>query len=233
MSQAVSNKFRSILLLAFLSCTAAVFGFSLVEKQQDPAPEPTEVVKEEVSKPEKKKELCGCTRHHIKFKRDHYDRHRAQAKKLNGSLVTEDNLTTSKNLVKVKDGEGYVIDRYKLTHSKQYLNTRAYAVLQEMGRTYSEKVKGTQAEGSAFHISSLTRTKEQQRKLLKSSAGRNATKKESAHSYGASFDIYKLDNTNSCNVARKAFEEVLKQFQKDGKILLCPEGNCIHVTVKK
>jgi hypothetical protein len=52
-------------------------------------------------------------------------------------------------------------------------------------------------------------------------AGRNASPNISAHSYGASFDIYKLDNTDSCSETRKAFEAVPKEFQKNGSILLC------------
>lgn len=184
--------------------------------------------------PSKPKEVCSCTNHSVKFKRDHYDHHREHARRLNNyKLLTEERIHSTKGIVKVEDGKGYVIDGHKLTHSYPYLNQRAYSVLLEMGNAYAETVKGTKAEGSVFHISSLSRTKEQQKKLLRSSHGRNATHKESAHSFGASFDIWKLESAQNCHVARKAFESVLKDFQKRGKILLCPEGNCIHVTVKR
>lgn len=182
----------------------------------------------------KRKEVCSCTNHSVKFKRDHYDQHREQARRLNNNrILTEERIHNTEGIVKVEDGKGYVIDTHKLTHSYAYLNRRAYLVLLEMGNAYAEKVKGTKAEGSVFHISSLSRTTEQQKKLLRSANGRNATRKESAHSFGASFDIWKLENAQNCHVARKAFETVLKDFQKSGKILLCPEGNCIHVTVKR
>ncbi len=184
--------------------------------------------------PEKKKEVCGCTKHSIRFKRDHYEKHRHHAEQLNNrKILTDKAIHNSSALAHVNDGKGYRIDHHKLTHSQPYLNHYAYKVLQDMGKAYSDKVKDTKAEGSTFHISSLTRTKEQQEKLRRTPSGRNATPNVSTHSYGASFDIYKFDNTNSCEVARKAFEAVIKEFQKSGRILLCPEGNCIHVTVKR
>lgn len=183
--------------------------------------------------PTKPKEMCGCTKHHVRFKRDNYEDHRHHAAELNKRvIVTEQVIKESSLLTKVRDGKGFRIDHHQLTHSEPYLNRQAFKVLREMGEAFSSKVKNTEAEGSTFHISSLTRTIEQQEKLRKSPAGRNASPNVSAHSYGASFDIYKLDNTNSCTQARKAFEEMLVEFQKAGRILLCPEGNCIHVTVK-
>lgn len=263
MSEHVSHRTRVLLFLALVMCTVATFGYGLYKRENisDGSNDlmlrvrsagtafvsSVEHQAESVipSKPKstsantnkaatKKKEVCGCTKHQVRFKRDHYDHHRLHAQKLNNSTILTDKMIHSSNsLVKVNDGAGYRIDRYKLTHSHAYLNRYAYNVLQEMGNAYAQKVKGTKAEGSAFHISSLSRTKEQQKKLSRSAIGRNATLKESAHSYGASFDIYKLDNTNSCTESRKAFEEVLKDFQKRKKILLCPEGNCIHVTVRK
>ncbi|MCF8463600.1 MAG: DUF5715 family protein [Flavobacteriales bacterium] len=195
------------------------------------------VEKEETTEnptPTKSKEVCSCTNHSIKFKRNHYDIHREQARRLNnGVLLTDEKIKNLSTMVQVENEEGFVIDRHKLTHSHAYLNREAYKVLIAMGNAYSEKVEGTKAEGSVFHISSLSRSLEQQKKLLNSAHGRNATRKVSAHSYGASFDIWKIEGAENCHAARKAFETVLKDFQKQGKILLCPEGNCIHVTVKK
>lgn len=179
------------------------------------------------------KEVCGCTKHHIRFRRDKYERHREHAQRLNNHKLLTDNLVhSSRSIVQVKDGVGYRVDRHKLTHSEPYLHKDAYRVLQDMGHSFADRVKGTRAEGSTFHISSLTRTVEQQEKLRRSPSGRNASPNVSAHSYGASFDIYRLGNTDSCEEARMAFEAVLKEFQKKGSILLCPEGNCIHVTVR-
>lgn len=231
-----------LVLLAGFTLIVSGIGFagyqigSLVYDWVMPQEEITEAPAEEVAlkKLEAKKEVCGCTKHSIRFKRDRYEKHRHHAEQLNNRKILTDNVIhTSPLLAEVADGKGYRIDRHKLTHSQPYLHKYAYTVLQDMGRAYAEKVKDTKAEGSTFHISSLTRTKEQQEKLRKTPSGRNATPNVSAHSYGASFDIYKFDNTDNCNAARKAFEAVLKEFQKNGRILLCPEGNCIHVTVRK
>lgn len=179
------------------------------------------------------KEMCGCTKHQVRFKRDGYEKHRHHAEQLNARVIVTDKvIKDSPLLTKVKDGPGFRIDSHKLTHSEPYLNRQAYKVLKDMGKAFARKVEDTAAEGSTFHISSLTRTTEQQEKLRRSPVGRNATPNVSTHCYGASFDIYKLDNTDNCTHARKAFEEVLKEFQKAGRILLCPEGNCIHVTVR-
>ncbi len=221
-------------LFAIYKAGSYVYMFLTYDEVQEGAlvNQPIETIEVE-AKPTKPKELCSCTNHSIKFKRNHYDRHREQAKKLNnGILLTDDKIKSLSTMVEVEDEEGFVIDKHKLTHSHAYLNREAYKVLIAMGNAYSEKVEGTTAEGSVFHISSLSRTLEQQKKLLKSAHGRNATKKVSAHCYGASFDIWKIDGAENCHTARKAFETVLKDFQKEGKILLCPEGNCIHVTVK-
>ncbi len=239
-----TRAFRKALVLTvlFSFVSISIFGFYKAGsyivsnfKTSEEVPQETEQLAEVAAPvPSKPKEVCSCTNHSIKFKRDHYDHHREHAKRLNRNrILTEDRIHSTDGIVKVKNGKGYVIDTHKLTHSYPYLNKKAYSVLLEMGDAYADEVKGTDAEGSVFHISSLARTKEQQKKLLSSSIGRNATRKESAHSFGASFDIWKLESAQNCHVARKAFETVLKEFQKSGKILLCPEGNCIHVTVKK
>jgi len=231
-----------LVLLAGFTLIVSSIGFAgyqawmLVYEWVNPDEDISEVIEPQMvsEKSATKKEVCGCTKHSIRFKRDRYEKHRHHAEQLsNKKILTDNAIHTSPLLTEVADGMGYRIDRHKLTHSQPYLNKYAYQVLQDMGRAYSAKVKDTKAEGSTFHISSLTRTKEQQEKLRKTPSGRNATPNVSAHSYGASFDIYKFDNTNSCDVARKAFEVVIKEFQKSGRILLCPEGNCIHVTVKR
>jgi hypothetical protein len=46
------------------------------------------------------------------------------------------------------------------------------------------------------------------------------------------FDIYKLTSSDkNCIIGMNALQEVLTQMQGEGKILLCPESKCIHVTV--
>ena len=175
---------------------------------------------------------CGCTKHHLNFKKDSYGKHRAAAKKMSGGdiIASHNELTSSGSLVEVYDGIGYSVATAKLTHSEPYLHKKAYSVLKEIGAEFDKKLKGTKAEGSKFKISSLTRTTKQQKEL--SRRNRNATKGTSAHSYGAAFDIYSIAGHSGCSIARKELNEILVKYQKKGKLLLCPEGGCIHVTIK-
>ena len=175
---------------------------------------------------------CGCTKHHLNFKKDKYDLHRSAAKTLaSGDIISSHNeLKNSSNMVKVTNGIGYAVATAKLTHSEPYLHKKAYSVLKEIGAEFDKKLKGTKAEGSKFKISSLTRTTKQQKEL--SRRNRNATKGTSAHSYGAAFDIYSIEGASGCSIARKELNEILVNYQKEGKLLLCPEGGCIHITVQ-
>lgn len=175
---------------------------------------------------------CGCTKNNLKFNKDPYRFHRKSASKLAGRRLirTNTDLTENESLVKVNNGPGYQIASHKLKYSSPYLHEDAHTILQAIGLAYAKKLNGTSAEGSSFKISSVTRTHEQQKALRKKN--KNATRGISAHSYGAAFDLYAIETKSGCSVARKALESVLIDFQSSGKILLCPEGGCIHVTVK-
>ncbi len=175
---------------------------------------------------------CGCTKHHLKFNKDAYKLHRKSAEKLAGGKLIQgdEDLYNDESLVQIQNGPGYQIDQHKLKFSSPYLQKEAYSVLKAIGLAYSQKVDGTSAEGSSFKISSVTRTHEQQKELRKQN--KNATRGISAHSYGAAFDLYTIETKLGCSVAQKALESILIDFQRSGKVLLCPEGGCIHVTVK-
>ena len=57
----------------------------------------------------------------------------------------------------------------------------------------------------------------------------------STHSYGASFDIAYTDRPNNdadCSAPTLAIQHVLKTFQKSGRILVIPEKNCMHITLR-
>ena len=59
-----------------------------------------------------------------------------------------------------------------------------------------------------------------------------ATKGTSTHSYGVSFDINTVVGDNGyCERRTQVLKKILTEMQKEGKILLCPESKCIHVTV--
>jgi hypothetical protein len=79
----------------------------------------------------------------------------------------------------------------------------------------------------------MTRTDVQQQRL--SRRNYNAID-QSTHSYGASFDVAFMDrpdNKSNCSLPTRAAQEVLKAFQDDGRILVIPEGNCLHITLRQ
>ena len=84
------------------------------------------------------------------------------------------------------------------------------------------KIKGLPK--ASFVISSALRTEEQQAQLR--------SVKHSAHSYGASFDIFKIQSVGSCEQARSVFQAVLQRMRKNQKLYLCPESDHLHLTVR-
>ena len=63
---------------------------------------------------------------------------------------------------------------------------------------------------------------------------RNATRGESTHSYGASFDIAFMDRPNekaNCSRPTREIQKLLVKYQKAGRILIIPEGGCMHITL--
>ena len=98
-------------------------------------------------------------------------------------------------------------------------------------RVFKKRLSATAEEESVFVLSSLTRTGKQQAALRRDN--KNATKRSSAHNYGAAFDIYNVKTIGgSCDKAREVLGEVLSDFRKRGWVLLLPESGCIHVTVR-
>lgn len=180
------------------------------------------------------KNICSCTWNSFKLKRDNYKtEHLPNAKKLTNNLFIDDKRDLNRQvgrgkLLKIENNAGYKI-RY-LNNSSKHLTPYAYKILKEMGRRYQDKVKNTELKDSYFELSSVLRTEVQQktiRKLYPSAATFN----NSTHSYGVSFDIAYL-KSKDCSVSNRALNEVLNEMQAEDKILICPEKNCLHITVK-
>ena len=178
---------------------------------------------------------CSCCKKTIRVPRNPYTRHQQAARNLPNSFFVKNDsdirygLSVDK-LVEVKDGRGYRIDR--LRHSKAMLLPEVKKLLEEMGNAYADALEGTDSEGTVFRVTSLTRTDEQQRKLAR--RNRNATKGASTHSYGASFDIAFMDRPNekaNCNPSTREIQKLLVKYQKEGRILIIPEGGCMHITL--
>ena len=178
---------------------------------------------------------CSCCKKTIRVPRNPYTRHQTAARSLPNSFFIKNDsdirygLGVNK-LVEVTNGRGFRIDR--LRHSKAMLLPEVRDLLIEMGNAYADALEGTDSEGTVFRVTSLTRTDEQQRKLAR--RNRNATRGESTHSYGASFDIAFMDRPNekaNCSRPTREIQKLLVKYQKAGRILIIPEGGCMHITL--
>ena len=111
-----------------------------------------------------------------------------------------------------------------------HLTPLALKRLNELGELFRENLKGTKDANSYFVISSVTRTEKQQNEIKKAYPNA-ATKGKSTHSYGVSFDISKMMYKSSCKNSLQALEQALTEMQSQGKLLICPEKGCIHITI--
>ena len=132
-------------------------------------------------------------------------------------------------LVPVEEMEGFGIS--DLDYSTAHLTPLGKKRLYELGKRFRAGIQNPDEKMSYFMVSSITRSQQQQTQICERYPNA-CTKDHSPHSYGVAFDIYRLHSRNkNCNVGMKALEKVLQEMQKEGKILLCAESKCIHVTV--
>ena len=178
---------------------------------------------------------CSCCKKTIRVPRNPYTRHVKAARSLPNSFFVKTNsdvtwgVKTNK-LVPVEEGRGYRLD--KLKHSKPFLLPEVKALLEDMGNDYADALEGTDSEGTKFRVTSLTRTDAQQRTLAR--RNNNATRGASTHSYGASFDIAFMDRPNekaNCSRPTREIQKLLVRYQDEGRILVVPEGGCMHITL--
>ena len=175
---------------------------------------------------------CSCTSKSLHFQRDSYSgKHRPMAKKVTGDSFIEDKKTLNQllkedYLTKISDSDGYHIQG--LTNSSKHLTPLAKQRLIELGTLFRENLKDTPDAKSYFIVSSGTRTEVQQQELRK--INDNTTKGKSTHSYGVSVDISRVVYKRSCKSSLKALEKAIDQMQGEGKLLICPEKGCIHLT---
>jgi len=115
-----------------------------------------------------------------------------------------------------------------LQHSQPLLLPNAVSFLDELSRLYDKKCKEEAIEYIPFTISSLTRSTESVRRLMKSNANGISN---SAHLKGKTFDIsYRAFNNNTKQNA--AFIHTLNTLRIQGKCYVKFERNgCLHITV--
>ncbi|TXH55744.1 MAG: hypothetical protein E6Q89_06380 [Bacteroidia bacterium] len=126
-------------------------------------------------------------------------------------------------------GTGYRVA--KLTHSSAFLVPKGNIILQKIAKDFYKK------SGKGFFVvTSLTRTMSDQQRLR--TVNVNASPNESAHNFGAAFDIsyVRFNNKKKWNSKLDAvLESILKKYQKSGDIYYIKEKleSCYHITVRK
>ena len=146
----------------------------------------------------------------------------------------EKDILLSSNLKKVTATNSFKIDN--LTHSYPYLTEKGILLLNEIGDSFTEKLKDTELKGTKFIVTSLTRTEESVKRLARVNG--NAVK-NSAHSYGECFDITYSRFSNSymnlkpCHIdyLKEILAEVIYEKKKENKCWALTEilQPCFHV----
>jgi len=178
-----------------------------------------------------RRDACSCTNKTLNLNSfDYRTVHIPKLKNNKDLTFIKDNKTKGRLIQKGKlipiDSKNFKIS--KLTHSSRHLTPKANIILEELAFRYEQYFTHKGKEKSSIRISSMTRTHEQQKSL--SNISKAATKNISAHSFGQAFDI-DFVISKDCSFATKTLEMLLNEMQKEGKLLLCPESGCIHVTV--
>lgn len=179
-------------------------------------------------------EHCSCS--HMNIPRDGYaSKHRVGAIRVtkNGFILNDKVLQhkiKSGKLIPAQEADGYWLQN--APNSSKYLTPLTYKRLRELGQRFRSKLAHTANSCDYFVISSITRTEDQQ-EVIRKKYPNQATMGTSTHSYGVSFDIAELITKADCKVGTEALTAVLGEMQNEGKILLCPESTCMHVTVIK
>lgn len=127
-----------------------------------------------------------------------------------------------------KSGKGYRVQ--KLDYSRAWMLSKGKIMLEKIGARFNKETKG-----SAFTVSSITRTLEDQCRLRKINT--NASLGISAHNYGNSFDISYVRFNGVLRYNSKleiALERVLKYYYDAGRIYYIKERqqSCFHITVR-
>jgi hypothetical protein len=176
---------------------------------------------------------CNCNG--LQIEKDAYSKHRQLAISVSDNRFLKNNdarinFIKSKHLVDVENNKGYTVA--PLEHSSRHLTQLSYDRLIELGKRFNDEMELHTSSNAKFVVSSLSRTEDNEQNDLRKFE-KNATIGKSSHSYGVSFDISDIITSGNCSDARKILEQILTTMQEENKILICPESNCVHVTVIK
>ncbi|MFB6340608.1 DUF5715 family protein [Saccharicrinis sp. FJH62] len=148
----------------------------------------------------------------------------------------KDEICDQNDLQEVTDNDFYIVS--VLTHSLPYLTEHTVDFLNTLGERMEASFEENGIIPYRFVLTSVLRTAEDQKKLR--SFNYNATKNESAHFYGITFDISQTrfalwDSRESVYTyrLRNLLARELIRLQEEGKcyVLLENREKCFHVTV--
>jgi hypothetical protein len=168
------------------------------------------------------------------LEKEDYTAHKNSAKRITNGMYIKNETSRMKwirrrKLVPVDEADGFGISN--LDYSSAHLTPLAKKRLYELGQRFRASIQNPDEKKSYFMVSSITRSQVQQTQICERYPNA-CTRDHSPHSYGVAFDIYKVTSSGrNCAIGMSALQEVLTQMQREGKILLCPESKCIHVTV--
>lgn len=147
-------------------------------------------------------------------------------------------LVKNDELIEITDSKYYRV--CSLTHSHPYLTPKAAVFLNDLGKLFRKKLDEKKLPHYYFQISSLLRTKENQKKLSRTNGNASSN---SSHLYGTTFDIpyftvvkrtmFWKEAEVTDGRASKLLSESIGELRKEGRCVAVTERNeaCIHITV--
>lgn len=149
----------------------------------------------------------------------------------------EEDINSRRNLYKIESGTYYSIDHLDYSHA--YLSKKGKALLKAIETDFGEKLSTTDLHDSRFIVTSLTRTKENVRRLRRTNG--NASDK-SAHMYGGCFDITyarfendnKRLNANDVYRLKETLAQVIFELKENKRCWAITEKRqpCFHVVAR-
>jgi hypothetical protein len=149
----------------------------------------------------------------------------------------EEDIKSRRNLYKLESGSYYSIDRLDYSHA--YLSKKGKALLERIEANFAEQIYTTDLRDSRFIVTSLTRTKENVRRLRRNNG--NASDR-SAHMYGGCFDITyaRFENdkkkltANDIYRLKETLAQVIYELKEKKKCWAITEKRqpCFHVVAR-
>ena len=164
--------------------------------------------------------------------------HQLAAAKKYGIEPLEDRSCLTKKIKRrltyIEDNQYYAID--PLTHSVPYLTPDAAKLLKDIGKTFQKKLKKHKMGEYKIIVTSVLRTKEDVRKLMKVNS--NAVP-NSAHCHATTFDItyrrfkYVSGKQEDARKLKYLLGEVMQELREKGRCYVRYETQqtCLHITV--